>query len=645
MTSPRAIAQLPDVLISQIAAGEVVDRPASVVKELVENALDAAATEITVRIDGGGIQRIAIQDNGSGIPQDQLALAVTRHATSKIQNLDDLEQVASLGFRGEALASIASVSQFALSSYPAGQACAYTIQNQTGGWVVEPSSNGLGTTVDVQSLYFSTPARRKFLKSEQTEFFTCLDVIKRMALANPDVTWLVYRDGKLHARYPAMAWSARLFNLIDVLAEGRSKPMDMAQGDLRLHGAVGLPDAARGRADVQYFYVNGRFVKDKLINHAVRSAYEDVLHGDKFPAFVLFLQLPPTEVDVNVHPAKTEVRFRNARAIHQWVRHCIQATLAPSRAVVPLSQSPQEVAAEQPMNQGASWRSSSAAHTAYNTTPTAVPKAGVLPFASEDLGAYLSAYAPLTPQASQQGVQAKPVIQATPEALAKLDGWATPALAQASASHATAGTQPDTTDTERPEEYLGQALAQVHGVYILALRPDGMVVVDMHAAHERVLYEQFKQSLDQQQRIPSQELLVPLIVQIDPRLSGEVEQGETLWAQFGFRLGLLSAQELAIRAVPTVLAGQDLSTLIQQWLSDLQTYGVAHVLERQRNAWLAGLACHTAVRANRKLSLTEMNALLRAMERTERSDQCNHGRPTWRLFSMADMDKWFLRGQ
>lgn len=631
MTSSRPIALLPDVLISQIAAGEVVDRPASVVKELLENALDAGATEITIRIDAGGIARICIQDNGSGIAQDQLALAVTRHATSKIQSLNELEHVSSLGFRGEALASIASVSQFTLTSYPEEQSCAYSIANHSGAWQVEPSSNGLGTTVDVQSLYFSTPARRKFLKTEQTEFFNCLDVIKRMALANPSVSWLVYRDGKLHCRYQPMPWSNRLFSILEPLAEGASKPIDVQTADLSLHGAIGLPDAARGRADMQFFYVNGRFVKDKLINHAVRSAYEDVLHGDKFPAFVLFLQLPPAEVDVNVHPAKTEVRFRNSKAVHQWVRQTIQACLAQSRGVGAVVQNQEqdeqisrviggdvnEAVSVDDAKSSVSWRTSES-----SSNPIRIqPKNGVLPFVREELADYLQAHRPLnTP--SLPPLQVRPVVAQPMK----------PISDQPSSASAL-------------DEYLGQAIAQVHGIYILAQRADGMVVVDMHAAHERVLYEQFKRVLDQQETVSSQELLVPMLVKIDPRLASEVENGHALWEQLGFRISLISAQEVAIRAVPTVLMDQDLSALIQRWLEDLQQYGVTHVMERQRNEWLAGLACHTAVRANRKLSIPEMNALLRAMEKTERSDQCNHGRPTWRHFSMAEMDKWFLRGQ
>lgn len=634
--SESTIALLPDVLISQIAAGEVVDRPASVIKELLENAVDAGATDITVRIDGGGIKRISVQDNGSGIPREQLVLAVTRHATSKIASLTDLESVHTLGFRGEALASIASVSQFSISSYPRSQAHGYTLTNSGGSWLEEPSNCAPGTTVDVQSLYFSTPARRKFLKTEQTEYFQCLDVVKRMALANPHITWQIFRDGKSVARYGAMAWTTRLFTLLESMAEGASRPLEVETGPLSLKGALGLPSAARGRADMQYFYVNGRFVKDKLLTHAVRSAYEDVLHGDKFPAFVLFLTLPPDEVDVNVHPAKTEVRFRNAKSIHQWVRHAVQQALADSRATVGFELGQTDgvspALAQQPTAVASSWaRSHSDSQPSLQVRPAdnrpldgwavqqTLPTSN-LHFAKEGLAAYLDAYQPLSDVSSRT-----------------VDSPSSTFLIQ----------RPTATAPSLPAqgEYLGTAVAQIHGIYILAQRQDGLIVVDMHAAHERVLYEQFKRAWDEQTRVQSQELLVPHLVQIDPRLASEVDEGQALWDCLGFALTLMSPREVAVRAMPALLAGADVSGLLQQWLQDLHEYGLEQVMERHRNDWLATLACHTAVRANRSLSLTEMNALLRAMEQTERSDQCNHGRPTWRHFTLSEMDKWFLRGQ
>lgn len=630
------IALLPDVLISQIAAGEVVDRPASVVKELLENSLDAGADQIIIRIDGGGVQRICVQDNGKGIAADQLQLAVTRHATSKICSLDDLESVGTLGFRGEALASIASVSHFTLSSYPDGQVHGMEISNATGSWSTAPSQCGKGTIIDVQSLYFSTPARRKFLKSEQTEFFHCLDVIKRMALANPQVNWTIYRDGKVHTRYHVTEWATRVFSILEPMANGASKPLDITTADMSLRGAVGLPSAARGKADMQFFYVNGRFVKDKLINHAVRSAYEDVLHGNKFPSYVLFLSLPSNDVDVNVHPAKTEVRFRNARGIHHWIRQTLITVLADSRAHANLSES------SQPTQELGSTSSAGWIRAQNNTlqAPKYVlpqPKTDSLPFAKEGWADYLHAYRPLDLENAELTVG----LSSPPSAVVER-----PQVVQARPLVDLENTNSEPVNVSAElDDYLGQAFAQVHGIYILAQRADGMIVVDMHAAHERVLYEQFKQVWDEKASAPSQELLVPILIQIDPRLASEVENGADLWKRLGFELSLISTHEVAVRAMPTVLQGQDISGLIQQWLEDLQQFGVTHVVERRRNEWLATLACHTAVRANRRLSIPEMNALLRSMEATERSDQCNHGRPTWRHFSLSEMDKWFLRGQ
>ncbi len=614
MNQSRSIALLPDVLISQIAAGEVVDRPASVVKELIENALDAGATEIIVRIDSGGIQRICIQDNGQGIAEQQLELAVTRHATSKIGSLSDLESVYTLGFRGEALASIASVSRMTLCSFPSSQPNGFEISNQTGVWVTEPSQCTHGTTVDVQSLYFNTPARRKFLKTEQTEFFYCLDVVKRMALAFPEVSWLVYRDGKVHSRYLPASWSDRVFSILQTMANGASKPLVQHTETLQLKGAIGLPSAARGKADLQFFYVNGRFVKDKLLNHAVRAAYEDVLHGHQFPAFVLFLQVPANEVDVNVHPAKTEVRFRHAQAIHQWIRKVVQAELATTKAHGSMSSLSGLPSTSLDVKPGSGWVSSTVTQQ-YASDPLTYPKvqakANLLPFGQATLRDYIQAYNPLSFGSAQEAVT--------------LTDSASRIL-------------------EQPQ-YLGQAIAQLHGIYIVSQCDDGLILVDMHAAHERVLYEQFKRIWEGQESVASQELLVPILVQIDPRLASEVEQGEPLWAKLGFKVSLISTQEVVVRALPNHLADQNIAQLLQQLLQDLAEFGVTQIIEQQRNRWLSTLACHTAVRANRKLSVVEMNALLRAMEMTERSDQCNHGRPTWRHFSCQEIDSWFLRGQ
>lgn len=654
MSQTRSIALLPDVLISQIAAGEVVDRPASVVKELLENALDAGSSEITIRIDAGGINRICVQDNGQGIGQNQLELAVTRHATSKIANLNELESVYTLGFRGEALASIASVSRFTLSSYPESQANGYEISNNAGVWQVEPSQCTLGTTVDVQSLYFNTPARRKFLKTEQTEFFHCLDVIKRTALAFPAISWIVYRDGKVYSRYLPADWSERVFSILQAMSNGASKPIAHQTEDLVLKGAVGLPSAARGRADMQYFFVNGRFVKDKLLNHAVRAAYEDVLHGHKFPAFVLFLQVPATEVDVNVHPAKTEVRFRHSQAVYQWVKKAVQAELATSKANLPEHQVQSQATEKNGGSLVSGWVSTSKIPSTNSETiyPKAQPKPGQLPFGRETLNEFIDTYKPLPSSlnmSSSDHVGAtlnkvnQDAVNKQPESCSVLL-QAQDEQTLAEAPNLAEIKQPNQ-PTQQESYYLGHAIAQLHGVYILSQREDGMVVVDMHAAHERILYEKFKRVWDGQEIVSSQELLVPILVQIDPRLASEVEQGEQLWQKLGFKLSLISNQELVVRALPEHLADHDISKLLQQWLSDLAEFGATQILEAQRNRWLSTLACHTAVRANRKLSLVEMNALLRAMEVTERSDQCNHGRPTWRHFSLKEIDNWFLRGQ
>ncbi len=631
----RPIAALPDLLISQIAAGEVVERPASAVKELLENALDAGATEIIVRIEGGGISRIAITDNGNGIPQEQLSLAVMRHATSKIASLDDLEAVASLGFRGEALASIAAVSNMTVTSRVRGQASAFQIHNQGGGWQTSPAAGEPGTTIDVRSLYFNTPARRKFLKTESTEYAHCAEVVHRLAMAYPAVSFQLHRDTRLVSRWPVSAWEDRVLSILPEAMLSACKPIDVSAGDLRLQGVLGLPEVARGRADAQYVYVNGRFVKDKLLSHAIRAAYEDVLHGDKYPSYALFLSIAPQAVDVNVHPAKTEVRFRDSRMVHEWVRRTVAGLLSSSKAQITPLPAHGQVIGDAALTTGTD-RSASELRD-YQQALTTASVSFEAPHtrpqwrsSAHNLQQYLDIYRPATPVLASdvQGIYRDSSFSGVPQ----------PDPAYSTAS-------PSTDSLPDPDQYLGQALAQVHGVYVLSLRPDGMVVVDMHAAHERILYEQFKAIWDGQQQTQSQQLLVPVTVSVDPRLIEGVEAGGALWSTLGFELSVISTQEIAVRAVPQALQDADIAGLLRDWLADLSQYGAAHVLERRRNEWLATLACHSAVRANRKLTLPEMNALLRQMERTERSDQCNHGRPTWRLFSMAEMDRWFLRGQ
>jgi DNA mismatch repair protein MutL len=600
----RPIQALPDQLISQIAAGEVVERPSAVVKELLENALDAGATQITVRLEEGGIKRIAISDNGRGIAHAQLTLALARHATSKIASLHDLEQVATLGFRGEALASIASVAQLTLTSRTADAPHAWQISGSQQG-AVTPASGATGTTIDVQDLYFNTPARRKFLKSEQTEFGHCAEVVRRIALARPDVTFSLSHNGRTidHWNVSEIAKRSALI-LGDTFAQARLA-LDEAAGPLRLHGFVGLPTASKTRADAQYFYVNGRFVRDKLLTHAVRAAYQDVLHGDRYPSYVLGLDLEPALVDVNVHPAKIEVRFRDSRAVHQFVFHAVSRALAQSAATAVEAEPAAAPAQPGPL----SWRRE--------------PQQGVF-------GAQFYSAAP----SSGFGVAQSP---ANYGAL----------FAQAEPADSTAATDypPAAAPYAEPEPHpLGFALGQLHGIYILAQNSKGLMLVDMHAAHERILYEQLKNALDQN-ALPVQPLLIPVTFHADAVEVGSAEENQATLEALGFDIAALSPTTLAVRAVPALLKNADIQALARDLLRDIREFGGSRILIERRNELLATLACHTAVRANRILTLPEMNALLRQMEATERADQCNHGRPTWVQLALADLDKLFLRGQ
>jgi len=597
----RPIQALPDNLISQIAAGEVVERPSAVVKELLENALDAGATQITVRLDQGGVKRISIVDNGRGISPEQLPLAVARHATSKIASLTDLENVATLGFRGEALASIASVSQFVLSSRTADAAHAHQIENGT----VSPSSGAHGTTVDVQELYFNTPARRKFLKTEQTEFGHCADVVRRIALARPDVTFTLTHNGKTFDHWNTASLEKRSAQIMgSEFAEARL-PVDQHAGPLRLHGYAGLPTASKARADAQFFYVNGRFVRDKLLTHAVRAAYQDVLHGDRYPSYVLALDLDPALVDVNVHPSKIEVRFRDSRAVHQFVFHAVQAALSHTSATA-FGTAPPPVSAAN-LGFAASLPADSSFHTWRGSAQT---------------------QSPLFQRATEFGVA-----QATSSYGALFQ--VTPAQ-----SHFPAAAQ-----TANEDEFpLGFALAQLHGIYVLAQNARGLVLVDMHAAHERILYEQIKNALDEG-AMGVQNLLIPVTFFADPQAVSVVEEQQEVLRSLGFEIAVMSPTTLAVRAIPVLLKNADAESLARDVLRDVAEYGGSRVLLERRNELLGTMACHSAVRANRSLTTMEMNALLRQMEQTERADQCNHGRPTWVQLALNDLDKLFLRGQ
>ena len=597
----RRIAPLGDLLISQIAAGEVVERPASVVKELLENAVDAGATRIDVRLDGGGARRIVVADDGCGIPADELGLALSRHATSKIASLADLERVATLGFRGEALASIASVARVTLTSRTRDAAHASKIEphdaaspaNQT-----SPAAGGVGTVVEVADLYHATPARRKFLKSEQTELGHCIDAFRRVALARPEIAMTLAHNGRVVDHLNAATAAERVMQVLGTDFADAHRPLEWHGGGLALTGFAGLPTASRASAGAQYFYVNGRFVRDKLLMHAVRSAYRDVLHGDRHPVFVLALDLDPALVDVNVHPSKIEVRFRESRGIHQFVFHGVGDALARTH----------ERAAEnasQPM-----------ASDGFAPRPTQSP---------------LSTHAIAQPFA----------------AYGRLFSETTAALSSSPWTPGPATTQ-DAAPTPLDDSGLGIALAQLHGIYILAQNAKGLVLVDMHAAHERILYEELKQALDAG-AVPVQRLLIPVTLRADSREIGAVDEHGDVLRSLGFDLAVLSPTTLVVRALPALLAGNDdahdIETLARNVLRDLETFGASRVLTEHRDELLSTMACHRAVRANRRLTLDEMNALLRRMEITERADQCNHGRPTWTQWSIGDLDRLFLRGR
>ena len=592
----RPIRELPDELVSQIAAGEVVERPASVVRELVDNALDAGATEIVVRLTAGGIRAILVEDDGAGIPAAELPLALRRHATSKISSLSDLESVATMGFRGEALAAIASVADLSIASRTADAPHAQRLEARSG--ELSPAARATGTSVEVRELFFATPARRKFLKTEATELAHCIEAVRRHALTRPDVSFTIWHDGKLSQQWRRASAEQRLRDVLDDDFVAASREVELDMGVLRVRGRAGLPEAARSRADQQYVYVNGRYVRDRLIAHGVRSAYEDVLHGARQPSYVLFTDIAPERVDVNVHPTKIEVRFREAREVHQAVRRAIDTALAISRAG---EGAPAEAAAAPP-----------------SPGPQALPAARPWP-------------AMPTQQASL-GLQQAAVLFAQ-EAPAAWSPAATASAAPAPATPLPTGDWP-----------LGRAIAQLAGVYILAENQHGLVVVDMHAAHERIVYERLKASLDGA-AIESQPLLIPATFAATPAEVATAEQHPETLRRLGLDVSPLSPGVLAVRARPAALAGGDGVELARSVLAELAQYDASNVIQRAQHEILATMACHGAVRANRQLTLEEMNALLRDMERTERADQCNHGRPTWRQLTMKDLDTLFWRGR
>ena len=592
----RPILELPDELISQIAAGEVVERPASVVRELLDNALDAGATQITLRLSAGGVRLISLEDDGDGIVPEQMATALKRHATSKIASLAELEAVGTMGFRGEALAAINSIAELALLSRAAGQSNAWMLDGRTG--ELKPAARAGGTTVEVKELFFSVPARRKFLKTDATELAHCIEAVRRHALARPDVGFAIWHDGKLIEQWRAHPGDAgRAQRLGDVLGEdflADSVAVDHRAGPLHITGRAGLPDAARSRADQQFAYVNGRFVRDKVIVHAARAAYEDVLHGQRQPVYVLHVAIDPARVDVNVHPTKIEVRFRDGREVHQAVRHAVENALAAPRAAL----------------------------------------AGQLESVADTASPAFKPFEPpaLTRQAQAAIKFAEPGHPLGVEELRTL--WQpTPAAVEAAP------------ETETTHDWpLGRAIAQLHGVYILAENHAGLVLVDMHAAHERIVYERLKNQLDGA-RITSQPLLIPATFAATPHEVATAESAAAVLQRLGLEITPFSPKTLAVRAVPTSLAAGDAVELARSVLAELSQHEAGTVIERAQHELLATMACHGAVRANRRLTHEEMNALLRQMEATERSDQCNHGRPTWRQLSMKELDALFLRGR
>jgi DNA mismatch repair protein MutL len=611
------IRALPEQLINQIAAGEVVDRPAAALKELVENSVDAGATRIDVDLAGGGVKFMRIADNGAGIARDELSLALARHATSKIASLDDLESIASLGFRGEALASIASVSRFALTSRAAGAAHAWRIEGE-GGRIesTQPAALSEGTTVTVQELYFNTPARRKFLRTEATEYGHCDETLRRLALAHPQVAFAVRHNGRAQLNLPAQSPSERVAAILGDTFIVTAATVSAEAGMLRLHGWGARPAYAENRVgragrDAQYVFVNGRFVRDRVIVHALRAAYRDVLHHDAQPSYVLWLSIDPRAVDVNVHPTKIEVRFRDSGAVHEFVRHALDKALsstaqqqtpvsAASRLALPASHAPQTL----PQSAGLA-QSGRVATWQRGADPRRADAQGALGLrAGESLAFYQTMFGASGPVPAPAG------------------------LPQASES----GPPP-----------LGFALAQLHGVYILAQNRDGLVLVDMHAAHERILYEKLKAAY--KERVPVQPLLLPQGFSAEQLEVATVEEhGDTL-REIGFDLGVLSPTSLAVRGVPGLLAQSDATALARAVLRDLREFGGSRVLTEQRDELFSTMACHGAVRANRSLTVAEMNALLREMEETERAGQCNHGRPTWYQLTLKELDALFMRGR
>ncbi len=599
----QRIHALPPLLVNQIAAGEVVERPASVIKELVENSLDAGAGHIDVEVEQGGVKRMRIRDDGLGIARDELALALSRHATSKVSSLEDLERIASMGFRGEALPSIASVSRLTLTSREQGAEQAWQLAGQADEPV--PAAHPPGTTVEVRDLFFNTPARRKFLRTDKTEFNHVEQTLRRLALARFDVGFALRHNGRevfsSRAADDVRSRERRVSALLGQPFLDNALVFEHAAAGLRLHGWVAQPTFSRSQADMQHFYVNGRMVRDKLVTHAVRQAFQDVLFHGRHPAYLVYLELDPVLVDVNVHPTKHEVRFREGRLVHDFIFRTLHKVLAEVR----------------PADQLAETLSPSA--TPGVSQPAATP--------------------PAQPYQRPMGLG---VQESRPDYVAASLDWQQPAATTVPAVQPAAGTVAKSAAADIPP--LGYALAQLHGVYVLAQNAQGLVLVDMHAAHERITYERFKQARAGQ-GIRSQPLLVPVSVKVSRREAEQAESQRETFDELGMTVDRLDEETLVVRAIPVLLQGADAERLLRDVLSDLAVHGSSTRISEAINTVLGTLACHGSVRANRRLGIEEMNALLRDIERTERSGQCNHGRPTWTQLTMAELDKLFLRGR
>jgi DNA mismatch repair protein MutL len=614
---------LSDLLIDQIAAGEVVERPAAALKELLENSLDAGARDVSVQLAGGGIRLLKITDDGMGIGKDELALALARHATSKIATLEDLERIESFGFRGEALASIAAVSSVRLISRTRESRHAWSIAAD-GGAVAEPApaAHDPGTSVEVHELYYNTPARRKFLKSEMTELAHCDEVFKRIALARPDVGFRLQHNGRAQWHLRPQTAAERIGAVLGADFEAAAVVVDAAGTGLRLSGLAGLPSAARGARDAQYCFVNGRYVRDKVLAHAVRQAYQDVLHHERHPSYVLFLEVDPARVDVNVHPAKSEVRFRDSQAVHQFLFHALSRALAgalPAGATDTIAEPSARaeaanfVAAQHRISLGVA-QSTAVYETLFGRERAALA-------AARHGDAQTLALRASDAETDARMPPGKSHAQTPLSAAA--DGMA----------HAEMNAVP-----------LGYALAQLRGIYILSQNENGLVIVDMHAAHERIVYEKLKAQLDTD-RIAMQPLLIPVVFNAQRIDVATAEDHADTLARIGFDIAAMSPTALAVRGVPVALKDADAGELARDVLAEIREFGASRVLIERQNELLSTMACHAAVRANRTLTVPEMNALLRAMEATERSGMCNHGRPTWHQIGIADLDKLFMRGR